>query len=372
MTDDDRESAASSVAPYERMRTYLRAIGQGPRTGRDLTAEEARDAMSLVLSGGATPAQAGGFLLLQRYKGESPEELLGFAEAVRAGAQLISPGVKGLLDVGSPYDGRKKSIVVSPAAAIVAAAAGVPVVMHGEKDLGPKHGVPIGDVLEALGIDVDAEPEGVQRSIEETGVGYMHSARFVPAVFALRGLREEVALRTVFATIEKIYNLAGADYSIIGLAHLPYAEKMMTAAASMGFKRILILQGIEGNEDAPTSRPCRAFLWEEAGRSKMEDGVLREIRIDPAEFGLQAATKEEMAGGDAAQNAAIAERIFEGAAGAYRDLVLLNAGIRIWLAERAGSIGEGIDAARGAISSGAANARLQELRAANAQRPANG
>ncbi len=364
----DGYQTAPELPPFERMRAYLRAIGQGPRTGRDLTAGEARDAMSLVISGEATAAQAGAFLLLQRYKGESPEELLGFAEAVRAEANLIRPKVTGLLDIGSPYDGRKKSIVVSPASAIVAAAAGVPVVMHGEKDMGPKHGVPIGDVLEALGMDADAEPDGVQRSIEEAGAGYMRSARFVPRVYALRGLREEVALRTVFATIEKIYNLAGAEYSIIGLAHLPYAEKMMATAAKMGFKRILILQGIEGNEDAPTSRPCRAFLWEiRKGQSEMG-----EIRIDAAEFGLQAATKEEMAGGDAAHNAAIAERILEGQQGAYRDLVLLNAGLRIWLAERAGSIGEGIGAARAAIDSGAAKGKLQELRAFNPQRLADG
>ncbi len=368
MSDDERPTAAGA-SPFDRMRAYLRAIGQGPRTGRGLTAEEARDAMSLVLSGGATAAQAGAFLLLQRYKGESPNELLGFAEAVRAGARLIRPDVTGLLDVGSPYDGRKRSIVVSPASAIVAAAAGVPVVMHGEKDMGPKHGVPIGDVLEALGIDVDAEPDEVQRFIERAGVGYMHSARFVPYVFALRGLREQVALRTVFATIEKIYNLAGADYSIIGLAHLPYAEKMMATAAKMGFKRILILQGIEGNEDAPTSRPCRAFVWE-IGKGRSEIGM-EEIRIDASGFGLQAATKEEMAGGDAVHNAAIAERIFEGEPGAYRDLVLLNAGLRIWLAERAGSIGDGVDAARAATDSGAAKDKLRELRAFNPQRQAN-
>jgi anthranilate phosphoribosyltransferase len=345
----------------ERMRSYLRAIGQGPRTGRALTTDEARDAMSLVLNGGATPAQAGAFLLLQRYKGESPDELLGFAQAVRAGADLIRPNVTGLLDIGSPYDGRKRSIVVSPASAIVVAAAGVPVVMHGEKGIGPKHGVPIGDVLEALGLDVDAEPPAVQRSIEENGLGYMRSARFVPAVFALRGLREEVALRTVFATVEKLYNLAGAEYSIIGLAHLPYAEKMMATAAAMGFQRILILQGIEGNEDAPTSRPCRAFLWEKDGRRE-EGGGLEELRIDASQFGLQPATKEEMAGGDAAHNAAIAERIFDGEPGAYRDLVVLNAGLRIWLAQRAPAIGDGIEAARAAIDSGAARRKLEELR----------
>ncbi len=345
---------AITGSPYDRMRGYLKAIGQGPRSGRDLTREEARDAIGLLLSGEATRAQAGGFLLLQRYKGETVDELLAFAEAFRAGAELIRPNVSGLLDIGSPYDGRKKSIVVSPASSIVAAAAGVPVVMHGEKDMGPKHGVPIGDVLESLGVEIDATPVEVQRSIEETGLGYMHSARFVPHVFAVKEIREEIALRTVFATIEKIANLAGADYSIIGLAHLPYMEKMLAAASEMGFKRVLIVQGIEGNEDAPTSRPCRAFLW--------KGGETEEIRIDASEYGLQPATAEEMAGGDAAHNAAIAEAIFAGEAGAYRDLVLLNAGIRIWLAERADSIGAGIELARTAIDSGAAREKLDAAR----------
>jgi anthranilate phosphoribosyltransferase len=336
------------------MRFYLREVGQGKTGYRDLTQEEARDAMSLVLSGEATPAQQGAYLLLNRMKGETPDELVGFAEAVRASGSVIRPKVSGLLDIGSPYDGRKKSIVVSPASAIVAAASGVPVVMHGEKDLGPKHGVPIGDVLEALGIRVDDSPEEVERSIEEHGLGYMHQERFAPAVFALKELREEIALRSPLHTVEKICNLAGADYSVIGLAHLPYMEKMLVAASRMGFKRVLIVQGIEGNEDAPTSRPCRAFLWDGGERS--------DLRIDGSEYGLQAATKEEMEGGDAAFNAAVAERIFEGEAGGHRDLVLLNAGIRIWVAERAATVGEGIELARAAIDSGAAKALLEEIR----------
>lgn len=338
------------ASSFERMRAHLRAIGQGQRAGRDLTRDEARDAMELILSGGATRAQMGGFLLLQRYKGESVDELLGFADAVRAHATTIHPKVSGLLDIGSPYDGRKKSIVVSPASSIVAAAAGVPVVMHGEKDLGPKHGVPIGDVLEALGVDIDAHPAEVVRRIETTGLGYMHQARFAPDVAAMREVREEVALRTVFATVEKIWNLASADYSIVGLAHLPYMEKMLAAASNLGFRRVLIVQGIEGNEDAPTSRPCRAFLW--------WGGETQELRIDASEFGLQSATHEEMAGGDAAMNASIARRILTGEPGAHRDLVVLNAGLRIWLAERAASIGEGIELARRAIDSGAARAKL--------------
>jgi len=343
------------------MRFFLREIGQGPRAGRDLTREEAREAMSLVLSQQATPAQAGGFLLVERYKGESPDELIGFAESVGASARTIAPKVEGLLDIGSPYDGRKKSIVVSPASAIVVAAAGVPVVMHGEKRIGPKFGVPIGDVLEALGIDIDNKPDEVERSIEETGVGFMRQERFVPHVFALRELRTEIALRTCLSTVEKIYNLARASYSLLGLSHLPYAEKMLSAASEMGFRRVVIVQGIEGNEDAPTSRPCRAFLW--------EMGEKHELRINPADHGLQPATAEEMSAGDAAENARIAEAVLSGGPGGHRDLVLLNAGLRIWLAERAASIGEGIEKARQAIDSGTAREKLEQLRAPRKPRP---
>jgi anthranilate phosphoribosyltransferase len=353
-SSDMRMYLAPDPDAFERMRFFLREIGQGPRAGRDLTREEAREAMELILSQQATPAQMGGFLLLQRYKGESPEELAGFAEAVRASAHTIAPKVKGLLDIGSPYDGRKKSIVVSPASAIVTAAAGVPVVMHGEKGIGPKFGVPIGDVLEALGVDIDGEPEVVERSIEEIGIGFMRSSRFVPQVYALREVRTEIALRSCLSTIEKIYNLAGATYSLLGLTHLPYMEKMMTTVQGMGFRRVMIVQGIEGNEDAPTSRPCRAFLW--------DGGETQELRIDAAEYGLQPATREEMAGGDAAHNAAIAERILESDTGAYRDLVLLNAGLRIFLAEHAGSVAGGIERAREAIDSGAARAKLEAWR----------
>jgi len=368
------------------MRFFLREIGQGPRAGRDLTREEAREAMGLILSQQATPAQAGGFLLLQRYKGESTEELVGFAQAVRAGARTIAPKVEGLLDIGSPYDGRKRSIVVSPASALVAAAAGVPVVMHGEKGIGPKFGIPIGDVLEALGIDIDGEPEEIERSIENTGAGFMRQSRFVPQVFAIRELRTEIALRSCLSTVEKIYSLAGASYSLIGLTHLPYAEKMLAAAREMGFRRLMIVQGIEGNEDAPTSRPCRAFCWEvtprggdsplprtgeacpeweeRGGRTRRRPGVrdFEELRIDAAEYGLQPATAEEMAGGDAAENARIAEAVLAGEKGGNRDLVLLNAGLRIWLAERAASIGEGIERARESIDSGAALDKLEALR----------
>lgn len=349
------EAVDGVAPPAERMRMYLRTMGQGARAGRDLTREEARDAAGIILDQSATMAQMGGFLLLQRFKGESADELVGFAEAVKERANVIRPNVAGALDIGSPYDGRKKSVVISAASSIVAAATGVPVFMHGEKGLGPKHGVPIGDVLEALGVDIDATPEEAGSRLETHGIAYLRQSRFAPSLFALRDLREEVALRTLFATVEKICNPASSGYSIIGLAHLPYMPKMLAAASVMGFKRVLVIRGIEGNEDAPTSAPCRTFLWS-------GDGEPEEMKIDASEYGLQRATKEEMAGGSAAENAAIAERILAGERGAHRDLVLLNAGIRTWLAERAPSIPDGIDLARQAIDSGAAKAKLDSIR----------
>lgn len=341
-------------ALFERMRYYLREIGQGPKHARDLTREEARDALDLILAQRVAPSQMGGFLLIQRFKGEAPQELLGFADALRARARIIAPRVEGLLDVGSPYDGRVRSPVISPAASIVAAASGVPVVMHGERDMPPKHGVGVGDVLEAMGVDVDADPGEVERSIEEEGFGYMRSARFVPELFALKGLREEIALRSAINTVEKLYNLAGASYSLIGLTHVPYLERMLEAIKGMGFRRAMILQGMEGSEDAPLSRPCRVYEWDGA--------EIREYRLNATEHGLSPDPLEHEAAGGAAASAEVALRVLEGHMGPGRNLVLFNAGIRIYLAGRAQSIAEGIARAREAIDSGAARGKLEALR----------
>jgi len=351
---EDREEPRGD-SPFQRMQYFLREIGQGPKHCRDLTREEAREALDMILSQQVPRAQMGGFLLLERFKGESGEELLGFTDAIRASACQIRPNVEGLLDIGSPYDGRRRHLVVSPVAAIVAAAAGVPVVMHGEKDLPPKHGVGVIDVLEALAVEVDAEPAAVQASVEEVGFGFMRQRRFVPALFALRDLREEIALRSNLNTVEKLYNLAGAAYSLIGLTHLPYLEKMLAAAKQMGFRRLMIVQGLEGNEDVPTSRPCRLF--------EFLAGELREYRLNPAEYGVQPASAEDTAGGDAAYNAQALWAVLAGEdRGPRRGLVALNAGLHIYLAERAATIAQGLAQAREVIDSGAAAAKLEALR----------
>jgi anthranilate phosphoribosyltransferase len=336
------------------MRFYIGEIGQGPKRTRNLSREEAREAMELILSNEVPRSQMGAFLLLQRFRGESPDELLGFADAMRHHARLIRPKVDQLLDVGSPYDGRVRNVVVSPAASIVAAAAGLPVVMHGAKDMPPKHGVAVGDVLRALGVPVDEEAERVEVSIEEDGFGYMNLERVAPDLYAFKDLREEMGLRTGVSTVEKLYNLAGASCSIIGLTHVPYMDKMLETVGQMGFRRIMIVQGMEGNEDVPTSRPCRVF--ESTG------GGVKEYRVSGKDYGLQVATQQEMSGGDAAYNAELTLRVLNGEKGWMRDLVLLNSGMRLYLGEIAPSIGDGIEVARQALDAGAAASKLQALR----------
>jgi anthranilate phosphoribosyltransferase len=148
-------------------------MGRGPKACRDLTREKARGALGQILDQEVPRARMGCFLLIERFKRESAEELLGIADAMRARARTIHHQAAGLLDIGSSRDGRWPSLVVSPAAARVAVAIGLPTVMHSEKDMPPKHGVRVIDVLEALGIHVDAEPEAAEASLQETGFGFI-------------------------------------------------------------------------------------------------------------------------------------------------------------------------------------------------------
>ena len=355
-------------ADPEALKPLLRDLGQGPTRGRSLTREEARYALDQILDGRATPAQAGAFLLLQRYKGETPDELLGFVDAVRGRAttRLIHPQVQGLLDVGSPYDGRLRSIVVSPAACIVVAACGVPVLMHGERDMPPKHGLPVGDVLDALGVPTDLPPEAVERSIEQVGIGYLRQTHFAPDLVAVKWLREEIALRSPLNMVEKMYDPADAPYHLIGLTHLPYLEKLGGALPGMGFRKTALVQGLEGNEDLTTNRGVRIIEFEGEG-----EATKNEYRVNAGDYGLAPAKAEDLAPGQevdgrpaAERSARLALQALQGEApDAWRDLVVFNAGFRIYLVGRADDLGDGVDQARAAIDGGRAWQVLERWRA---------
>jgi anthranilate phosphoribosyltransferase len=337
------------------MREYLHAVGTGPKSNRDLTYEEARAVADLLLDKTATELQHGAFLIALRNKGESPDELHGFVDAIRARSAVIAPRVEGLVDIGSPYDGRTESVVISPFASIVAAAAGAPQVMAGAPDMPPKHGVGIHEMLDALGVPTDMQPAEVEKQIEQVGFGYINQEIFTPDLYALKQRREEMTLRSVFNTVEKMVNLASAPHHIIGLTHNPYMHRITGAMARLGYGRSFIVQGIEGNEDVQTWRPSRLTV--------VEGESVEESTLDPGEYELERVEREDLR----AENplAESLERFLpvlegHGAAG-MRDLVAYNAGLRLWLGERVQSTADGIVAARAALDSGAALGRLREL-----------
>lgn len=351
----------------EAMKPLLRDLGQGPSRGRSLNREEARLCLDLILGGRATPAQAGAFLLLQRYKGETPDELLGFVDAVRGRETtgLLQPRVEGLLDIGSPYDGRLRNIVVSPAASIVAAACDVPVLMHGERDMPPKHGIAVGEVLEAVGVPTDLPREAVERSIEDIGIGYVRQERFAPDLAAIKWLREETALRSPLNMVEKMYDPASAPYHIIGLTHLPYLEKLGGALAGMGFRKTAIVQGMEGHEDLATGRAVRVIEFT-AGEG---EPAKHEYRVNAADTGLTPASADDLkpdSGPDRPSAGRSVQLTLESLQGeappAWRDLVLFNAGFRVYLADKAPDLAAGVDLARRAVESGRARQVLERWR----------
>lgn len=353
----------ASARDPEAIKPLLRDLGQGPTAGRALTREEARYCLDLILDGVATPAQSGAFLLLQRYKGETPDELLGFVDAVRgrASTRTIQPRVEGLLDIGSPYDGRVRTVSVSIPASLVAAAAGVPILLHGEPGIPPKHGYTISDVLSALRVPTDAAPEAVERGIEQLGIGYLRQAHFAPDLVAIKSLREEIALRSPLNMVEKIYDAASAPYHLIGLTHVPYLEKLAGALAGMGFRKAALVQGMEGNEDLPTNRGVRVI---EAMRGAGE-ATLNEYRINATDFGLAPLPTEEFSSAPTAERSAqlAVEVLGNEASAAWRDLVVFNAGFRIYLADRASDIAQGIERAQAVLASGDASTLLERWRA---------
>ena len=348
--------AVTASEEHAGIRRLVAAVGQGPTHGRSLTRDEARTALEAIMDGVATRAQAGALLLLQRYRGEAPEELLGYVDAVRGRTLPFHPKVEGLLDVGSPHDGRSKHVVVSPAASIVAAAAGVPIVMHGEPDVGPKRGLPIGDVIAALGVNTDAGPDAVARGIEACGLGYIRQAQLVPELHALKPLREELGLRTALHMVEKISGCGDAPYLLLGVAHLRYLKHLAPALAQLGYRKTMVVQGMEGHEDVATSRGARIVEIDERGEN--------EWRIDPTSLGLEPATDDDLAPGDAARSARFTLSVIEGnATPSQRDLALLNAALRIQLAGLADDLPSALDAARQALASGEAMRRLEAWRA---------
>lgn len=334
----------------ETFRLRLIATAKGSKGAKDMSREEARDALTFLMSPQAHPAQVGAFLTAMRFKGAKVEEMKGFLDAMESHASLISPKVEGLLNCNGPYDGRKKALHLSFAAAVVVAAAGVPVVMHSNTGLPPKDGVTTARLLEALGIPAYREPQQVEKDIEQKGFGHLHASRYLHGVERLKPVRQTLFYRSFLHACEVMLNPAGASYSLIGAAHKGFLERFALAAGERGQKRVLAVQGLDGCDELPL-KPVAV--------TEFIDGEPRHATLDPADFGLSHRGHHPCE--SAEETARIVEQNLRGQRDDQQDAIVYNAGIRLYLCERVGSISEGVERARSILTSGQAADKLSQL-----------
>jgi anthranilate phosphoribosyltransferase len=334
----------------EAFRLRLIATAKGARGAKDMSRDEARQALDFLMSSEAHPAQIGAFLTAMRFKGARVEELKGFLDAMEARATLITPRVEGLLNCNGPYDGRKKALHLSLAAAVVVAAAGVPVVMHSNTGLPPKDGVTTARLLEALGIPAYREPQQVAREIEEKGFGHLHASRYLHGVERLKPIRQTLFYRSFLHACEVMLNPAAATYSMLGAAHKGFLERFAMAAGERGQRRVLAVQGLDGCDELPM-RPAAAVAYVE--------GEINPITLDPADYGM--AHQGHHPCETPVKTARIVEQTLRGERDDQRDPVVYNAAVRLYLAERVEDIASGIEQAAAVLDSGQAGEKLSQL-----------
>ncbi len=327
--------------------------------GKDLSEEEAEQAMRLIMSGKATPAQIASFLTALRMKGETIEEIAAFARVMREFAARINPSVDGrLVDTCGTGGDRVKTFNISTIAAFVVAGAGVPIAKHGNRSVTSKAGS--ADLLEALGVNLNLQPKQVESIIEEIGIGFMFAPAFHGAMKYAIGPRKEMGIRTVFNVLGPLTNPANAQAQVLGVFDSALVEPIANVLARLGEEHALVVHGLDGMDEIST---CGETLVAELRNGKVET-----YTISPEDFGIERASAEELAGRDAQGNAEIARALLrDREGGARRDIVVLNAAAGIYVGGKARSIDSAIDMAEKSIDSGKAYDKLLALIEASRQ-----
>jgi anthranilate phosphoribosyltransferase len=313
----------------------------------DLTEEEAAAAFEVIMRGDATPSQIAGFVVALRMKGETAEELTGFARTARAVATPIDVDGALLDTCGTGGDGLA-TFNISTLAAIVAAACGARVAKHGNRAASSMCGS--ADVLEQLGVKIDLAPEGVARCINEAGIGFLFAPVFHPSFRFAGAPRRELGVRTVFNVLGPLCNPAGAKYQALGVADGAMAAKMADVLQRLGVERAIVFHAADGMDELSVSSPSHVIEI---------DGRREEYELDPVELGLTKAPADAMRGGAPEENARLAREVLGGAQGPRRDVVLLNASAALRAAGLAKDWKDGLGLAAEAIDSGRGGEVLQ-------------
>ncbi len=322
--------------------------------GEDLTAADAQSVMNQIMRGAATDAQIGAYLTALRIKGETRDEIVGSASAMRENATHVPTGIDGsdLLDTCGTGGDDSGTFNISTTVAFVAAGAGVKVAKHGNRAASSQCGS--ADVLAELGVNLDLTPQQVGNCVAEVGIGFLFAIQLHPAMRHAIGPRRELKLRTIFNILGPLTNPAGARRQLMGVYAPELTETLAEVLGALGAKSALVVSGHGGLDELTTTGPSVVSHW--------QDGALRGYTLDSADFGLPRAQLAQLKGGDAALNAAILRGVLDGSEqGPKRDIVLLNAGAALLAAGVVADVGQGIELARATIDSGAALAKLEAL-----------
>jgi anthranilate phosphoribosyltransferase len=321
------------------------------RRHTDLTVDEAAAAMAAMMDGTAQPAQIAGLLIGLAMKGERPDEIVGLARTMRARAAKLSRTFAPVFDTcGTGGDG-SHTFNVSTVAALVLAACGVRVAKHGNRSASSRCGS--ADVLETLGVKVDAGPDIVERCLDRAGIAFLFAQVFHPSMRHVASTRRELGVRTAFNLLGPLTNPAGAARQLVGVPRPELTELVARSLAQLGAERAWVVHGADGLDEISTTGYTKV--------SECRDATVNTFYLHPADVGLSKASRDDLRGGEAADNAAIARAVLGGKPGAAREIVLLNAGASLLIAEKVTSIPDGIALAAQAIDSGRAAAVLDTL-----------
>jgi anthranilate phosphoribosyltransferase len=318
--------------------------------GADLTADEAAEVLSELMEGRASEAQAAGFMIALRTKGETVGEIAGLARTMRELAVKVDAGEDVLVDTAGTGGGAP-TFNVSTTAALIAAAAGAKLAKHGNRSATSQCGS--ADVLEALGVRIDLGPDAVAACIRELGFGFMFAPHFHLAMRHVVPVRRQLAVRTIFNFLGPLTNPAGATRQVIGVSDPHYLETIAAALGELGTERALVVSSADGLDELSASGATHVV--------ELKGGTIDSYELTPEQAGLEPVENGAVGAGSPAQNAEVVRRIFSGAAGPERSMAMLNAGAALYVGGRADSIADGVAEAERAVDSGAAAELLERL-----------
>src|ERR687890_377292 len=330
----------------ESFKPYLAKVA----TGASLSREEARDAFDMLLSGEVTAAQAGGFLMALRVRGEALDEIIGAVSAMRSRMVPVEAPDRAIDIVGTGGD-QSGSYNISTLAAIIVAGCGVPVAKHGNRAASSRSGA--ADVLTALGVKIGLEPRALSRCLDEAGLCFMFAQTHHASMRHVAPVRVELGTRTLFNLLGPLSNPAGVGRQLLGVPSKAWLHPLTEGLKELGSRRVWTVHGSDGLDEITTTGPTHVVA--------LEDGAIREFTVAPGEVGIRIARPEDLRGGDPAHNASELRAVIEGRRTPYRDVAVLNAAASLVVAGAARDLREGVERASRAVDSGAAKGALERL-----------